>query len=271
MALIGLSALEAGVAHASGQGGFCEKPVVRELGKPLAALPKIHRLPTSGHLPFAPPAVEVQPAGLNGVLVGAGQAGVVLLTAGSVRLDWDLHMTLVRVNHEGDRRGRVRQRNRRIRQIGDQTHKRAVGIRVSSKPSLYRFDVTIRTKAGEWLGHYSEYFRVVAKEVKVDIALSAESYPPGGTLLARMRNLGTATIFYGFELSVERWAGSEWVVDPSTPTGWPLIGLGLYGGAVGECEKVVLGGSLGEYRINKAYATSPVGHETMIYGRFRIE
>jgi hypothetical protein len=112
---------------------------------------------------------------------------------------------------------------------------------------------------------------VVHKEVKVDLALNAATYPPGGSLLLRLRNRGTAEIFYGYELLIEQWTGTTWVEDPATPTGWPLVGLSLSGGAVGSCETVPMGNLPGEYRISKKYSTVVPGRDISVRAKFRIE
>jgi hypothetical protein len=106
--------------------------------------------------------------------------------------------------------------------------------------------------------------------VSVALVLSAVTYSPGDVLLARLQNRGTAGIYFGYEFVIERWIGSEWITDPSTPVGWPLVGLGLSGGAVGTCERAPLGGVAGLYRMSKMYSTAIVGPEVAVRTEFRI-
>lgn len=156
--------------------------------------------------------------------------------------------------------------------IGGGVPARILAFDVGARPALYRFDISIRrSTTGAFLGKYSEYFRVVPKRVKVDLALNSPVYAPTGKVAFRLRNTGTADIFYGYEFAIEYHSGGGWVVDSVTPSGWPLIGLILRGGEVGECQSVTLGGRLGAYRVTKKYSSSPTGIEREVRAYFRAE
>jgi hypothetical protein len=250
---------------------FCHGHYVRDLAKPLKELPKVHRLPRTGVLPFGPPEVEMLPVGLNRVVVGGGQVGVYLSSGRPVRLGWTIAAELSRINRNGQPRGPTRHRHWDVGSVDSGSAVRRFAFRVGSAPSIYRFDMSIKSASGALFGDYGEYFRVVRKTVSVNLALSSTSYRPGATLLARLENRGTASIYYGYEFMVERWTGTEWLPDSSPPDGWPLVGLGLGGGIIGTCERVALESGPGIYRLTKQYSTSPAGRPRRVQAKFRIE
>lgn len=257
-------------AQASGDRGFCQPSQVRNLAAPLKALPDVPRIPSSQRLPFTSAPVEMLSATFNEIIVGSGKAGAVLVARRPTRLNWHVATRMVRVDRRGHRQGKTRERSWVIGRLGKARAERAFVFQVGGRPALYRYDIWIRDASGELLGHFAEYSRVVRREVEADLKLSASTYEPGATLTLRLRNLGTATIYYGYELAVERWAGSTWVKDPATPDGWLLIGLGLFGGQVGDCEFVALGTTTGEYRVSKVYSPLIAGGDIPVHARFNI-
>lgn len=256
--------------HAAGAAGFCREKQVRDLSAPLASLPDIHRVPASGRLLFSSSKVEMLPLGSDGVIAGAGQAGVFLSVSQPAHLSWAISASLARVNRNGRRLGRSRHRGWTVKVSNGEQRTRSFAFHVGGRPALYRYDISISSASGNQLAHYAEYFRVMQKEVKADLKLNAATYRPGARLFMHLRNRGTAAIYYGYELVIERWTGVEWVEDPSTPAGWPLVGLGLGGGAVGDCESVTLGSVSGEYRITKRYSPRIAGREVPVHARFSI-
>ena len=260
-----------GVAHAGASKGFCSGTQVRDLAEPFRALPKVHRFPASGRLPFGPSALEMLPIGLDRMVVGGGQVGAFLTAPGVVGVNWRVSASLGRLSKSGHKIGLPRHRSWTIKRIGGSSRSRALGFIVGGRQALYRFDASIRNGSGRLLGAYAEYFQVVRREVRIDLALNAATYRPGETLLVRLRNLGTAEVFFGYEVLVEKWTGVAWEKDPSTPTGWPLVGLSLRGGTAGACESVQLGSLPGEYRISKNYAIKVPGRDIPVREKFRIE
>jgi hypothetical protein len=251
-------------------GAFCAQTQVRDLASPMNALPPVHHLSASGQLPFGPANLEVLPSSPTKVVVGGGRVGLVLAASRPVRLEWKISGSLSQIDRKGRQVGPSRKKVLRVGVVGRSGDAAASVFRVGPRPSLYRVDFEFRDDSGRWLGHYAEYFRVVRREVKAILRLSAETYQPGSVLRARLENRGTRSLYYGFDLVVERWTGTEWVQDSSTPRSWPLEGLSLGGGMVGDCEVIVLGRSPGEYRLVKEASASPTGPEWPVRAYFRI-
>lgn len=248
---------------------FCVRQRVRDLARPIRGLHPLRPLPASGRLPSGPVDLEVLPESPR-VLVGASKIGLVFAATHSTRLNWSITGRLSRIDQGGRARGAVRVRRWRLREAGPSGHTRDIGFRVGGRPSLYRAVFRLRDTTGHQLGHYIEYFRVVRHEVKTALQLSAKTYGPSSILRARLENHGTATIYYGYDLVVERWTGASWERDPATPKSWPLEGLGLAGGDIGDCEALPLGSAQGPYRLVKMIGTALSGHERSVKAYFRI-
>lgn len=268
--LISSSSAFAGVLSKGGD-PFCAGTKIRADTKPFAAMPRIHRLPSSGRLPFAPQGLEISLIGLRQVVVGAGDVGIYVSqrSSSTVHVKWNVSARLTPVDARGHSRGVARRYMRQINTAGA-TKRVPLAFHVGGKPTFYRFDISFTSPSGRPLGSYAEYFRVVRRKVKVELALSASTYMPGSVLLARLKNPGTVSIVYGYDFKLEHWTGESWVLDPATPKGWLMVALGLGGGGAAKCERIPLGTVPGTYRATKEYSLVPAGHEVPVRAEFEI-
>jgi hypothetical protein len=257
-------------ADGAGTRAFCNGRQFRDDEKLFKAMPNLHRLPSSGQVPFAPRRVEITPIGFRRILVGASKLGAFVAMPSGSHLMWKVDTQLSRVDQQGRPLGSTRRHQQRIGVSGGTAKQFSLGFDVGGMPSLYRFDITFRARSGRLLGHYSEYFRVMPRRVDVKLALSKHVYGPGATLLARLQNRGTTPIYFGYSFSIERWTGNEWVLDPSILQEWPLVELSLNGGAMDACQRVVLDGVPGRYRMSRKFSTSPAGRTVPVRAEFEI-
>ena len=232
----------------------------------------------SGRLGFGPPGIHIQP--LPSLLVGGGMIGYKLFLsrgAPAQHPNWTVITTLARVNW----RGRVAEtHNHARRQVTTISRSRGAGIefRVNRYAFPYLLTVAFRDQAGKELGEYGFYFRVVDATANARFGLSAPSYHPGGTVFARIENLGSSPVSYGAGYRIERLVGATWILAPESPTGpVPAIAYATNTGMTQDgCTGFWIPLSMppGRYRISKEVRFPALGRSgaepRLISGEFSI-
>jgi hypothetical protein len=233
---------------------FCKPALLRDHLEPLERLPKLPAPPRSGRLAFGPTSLRLEP--LPALITGEGRVGYRLYLqrqGASVHPRWTVTTTLVRVDWQGRLVKTIARATRKVRTI-DARRGAGVEFDLSGAFGPYRVLSVFRSKAGEKLGSYGFYFRLVRPDESARLALNSRSYRPGQTVFARVDNFGTALVTYGVPYAIEQLSGSTWSKAPESPKG-PWI-LPLYfsePGMSGDCTGFWIPPSMpaGRYRMVK--------------------
>jgi hypothetical protein len=229
---------------------FCAKEAVHDFLRPLARMPKLSAPPANRRLPFAR---GLQLRSLSPLVVEEGRLGYSLSLAGkgSRRLDWDLTVTLSRVDARGrplERVGRIRRHVGTIRDGVNAT------FRLGGRPAFYRVTIVFRGPGGRKIGSFGYYGRVVQPVDRARLRLDEPSYRLGETVFGRVENLGTNLASYGARYEIQRLEGTAWVTAPESPR---IFILPLYAsapGMSGDCSGFWIPPSMaapGRYRMVK--------------------
>lgn len=248
-------------AFSFGNPTFCSPTdLVRDFG--LSQLSPVREVPESGDLPFGPKTVSLGSYGGHVLPVGES-FGYELWSenyVGRTPLHWKLTAQIFVVSRSGKIGREVDREEIEVRTIssGDDI---ALYLNPARQPGFYRYDLSISDEDGRVLGKYNEYLKVFAKEYwKVRLGLSRQTVRPGQRILSRVENLGTTTVHYGEEFSVQRFDENDWIgVPEATPGRW-LRWLGGSGpGGSGRCSALYLPPDfpLGQYRIVKRVSPGP--------------
>jgi len=220
--------------------GFCKTGVVRNYLKPLEAMPPLHGVPATSDLPFGPAGVFLSERAVGPIVSGRSSIGFSLSFGSrtlkpSPRLDWTVVARLVRVaRHEHARRALARQREHVVRL--DSRSRRRFSFEISGRPSLYRFEIEFRNRAGKRIGRFGRYLRVLRPRRDARLTLETTSFQPGDTVSPRLENYGTESLLYGLEYSIESYDGATWARSPfDRPRPVPLIGLRTGAGGAASC------------------------------------
>lgn len=253
---------------------FCKQGIVHDYLEPLRHMPRLHEVPSTGRLPFAPAQVSVAVID-GGLRVGKGLIGFRFNDegAGRRRLGWTLDSSLMRVSRAGDVRATMQSK---IVHLGTEIVDDISGTRffVSGRPAFYRVDLVIRTGHGRVLGHYGAYFRVVGVRSQSRVALSAEVLAPGQTLFARVENLGTESILPQSVFRVERAGETGWTEVAAAPIPGlkPRIRAVLPGGEASRCGQYQLPSNFvpGTYRVSNQVSLPRRGSRKVLSTQFRV-
>jgi hypothetical protein len=243
------------VTYETAPAAFCRATVLRDYLAPLDRLPKPHSPGPSGRIGFGPPNIRIQP--LPSLLVGGGTIGYKLFLSRGAHAqhpNWTVITKLARVNW----RGRIAETHNYARRHVT-TISRSLGAGVEFQVNRYAFPylltVVFRNQAGKDLGEYGFYFRVVNVTAAARFGLSAPSYRPGGTVFARIENLGSSPVSYGAPYAIERLDGAAWVKAPESPGGPWILPLYSTAGGMAEngCSSFWIPPTMppGRYRISK--------------------
>lgn len=235
---------------------FCRETTVRNYLAPFRRMPKLHAPAASGLIGFGSPNLILRPN--SPLVVGGGRVGYSLsLRVGSepISAEWDIATTLSMV----DRKGRVtkvlKQRERRVGTIGAGLGA-GVKFNVGANPAFYKVAILVRDRAGQKLGGYGFYTRVVSPTADARLGLDGAEFHRAETVLGRIQNFGTMTATYGVAFRVERLVGSQWVLAPESPRGpVPAILLFALPGKTGHrsCDSFQIPATMppGRYRMVK--------------------
>ena len=221
----------------------CRDGAVLDYGAPLRRMLPPSKGPPVGSLPFLPGGLHLDRLGSR-VGVGPTRVGFVLGNGSNGRREmnsgWEARSTLTAVR-AGGRASRIVGKKR---QSADRVISGAVDsmnlamFRLPARKAFYRLKVVLQR--GPETHAYWEYYRVLPRRVDLRLALSSASLAPGEKLSWRMENFGTLPLFYGLEYRVERLEASSWVVDPSSPDGFPAVGFFMDSGGASDCQSLRL-------------------------------
>ncbi|HEU5105944.1 MAG TPA: immunoglobulin-like domain-containing protein [Solirubrobacterales bacterium] len=230
----------------------CPERYERDYLSPFRNLPRVRPIPQNGHLPFSPQHLVVRTK--SSLLAGGGSAGIEIGSdsrRGVYRLEWTVNVTVRRIDSAGSPLGVVGSRTVRLwQQRSFWTEPLSLFIRVPNRPGLYQSEASI-SKDQRQLGKFTQYLRVVPRNVEVRLTLGQASYAKGETLHARIENRGTVQLSYGPGLALEEWNGGNWdEVGGPKFFGGPVIGIPP--GTSGKCEHLPLPTDLqsGRYRVS---------------------
>jgi hypothetical protein len=233
---------------------FCKPHVVRDHLAPLGRLPKLHGPGEGGRIGFGPRNLRL----LTGprLLVGGGRVGFALRLEQrrSLNLPWTAVTSLVPLSRKGRPLAPPR---RKVERVG---YLRAHGgdefvFEVPDGYAIYRLMTVFRDAAGQKLGRFGTYYRVVDPVIWARLNLSALSFRAEQSVFARVENLGTQSAFYGVDFLIERLEGDTWQRAPESPTGpWILLGITTPGGMTGRCSRFWIPPTMppGRYRMVKS-------------------
>ena len=223
-------------------------------------LKKLNR-PKVGELPprFGPDGLEIREPS---ELLNAGQLLAYTIkyerNEETAHLDWNLTATLTRIDKSGRALGKpIVRRTRLTRIVGFAD--REVGITVSGRPALYRFELKVRdASAARFLGNYGEYVRVVRRRSDPRLLLGKNPLRAGETTSIGVAEFGTGFLVFQPEYSVEAFDGVNWVptaIQARTPDNLDIPVADS--GAVAVCSKLPIppGTAPGRYRLSQ-----PVEH-----------
>jgi len=248
--------LAAGAATAQAEPRFCApKRPARDFG--FSRLPPVREVPVDGQLPFARPNVSVYEGGpLGRVATERGSFGYGFSEenfGGTVRLDWTVTMQMWLLGRSGKPLQEVDSETLQIGEL-DAAEQPYISVETRSRRGFYRADIQFADKTGARLGAYSAYVKVARPFWKARLRLDRRVYRPGQRVFSRPENLGTRTMTYGEDFTVQRRRGGRWAAAPElTPNGW-LLWLGVGGpGSTGICSatQVPADEAPGRYRIVK--------------------
>lgn len=236
--LCAIPVLVAVVPASAGASGFCETGAVRNYEKPLEALPPLRPGPVDERLPFGPRNLFFGPIGDGPVAVGSQQVGYSLTYSRSTprptgkKLGWLVTAKLDRI----DAKGRALERLA-FKQVDGLRlpSKHTLAFRISAEPALYRIEVVFRDGSGKRLGRYGKYLLIIEQQSGARLNLLQSSYRPGETVVPRLENEGTDTLFYGLGYVIEEFDGVEWVPTSLGPKFFLLIGLSSSPGEAASC------------------------------------
>lgn len=243
-----------------GNPAFCtpEGPV-EDFG--LSQLPPVLEVPSSGDLPFGPKTVSLDLSG--GPILPIGESfGFWLFSgnySGHTPLHWILRNRIRPVDPSGETGGVAAKSRVRVRTISASDEVKLF-LLPPRKPGFYRYDIEIADFDGQSIATYSKYLRVERTFWKARLGLNRQVFNPGQQVLSRVENLGTETVWFGEEFSIQKEENGQWTHVKDPTRGIRLSWLGAAGaGMAGRCNALRLPRDFpaGHYRIVKEVDSSP--------------
>lgn len=205
-----------------GASEFCAPRLARNFLQPLAKLPPVRRVPSSGKLSFAPKGMTLEPRG-GRLVVGQGSVGFGFSddAVGQLRhLNWNISAQLVKINRRGATVAELSAQQRRIGSIGGNRIKDFLFL-VGGEPAFYRVDISIsHSESHQLLGMFSRYVRLVRPRFDARLLMLGSVARQGEVLSVRLANFGTETVSslsYDWRFAVQRFNGQGWITAPSNP------------------------------------------------------
>lgn len=234
----------------------CRTTEIVNYVQPLHEMARIHRVPRSGKLPFAPRSVRMNAVG-SGASSGTHAVGFDLelwrnSTGPPVEVNWRIDTELALVNRSGSVTRTLVSRHQWVVKLSDEGVGPPLSFRVG-RPAFYRVEVTFSDHHGRQIGRYAEYFRGLKRRVDVHLELPQRDLHPGDILESRLENAGTTFLSFGEESAIDRFVDGAWQQDPLTPGGFIQVGFIMGGGLVDICRNVKLPSDMatGHYRFSK--------------------
>jgi len=243
-----------------GNPDFCtpEDPVA-DFG--LSQLPAVSEPPSDGDLPFGPKTVSLVLS--QGPILPIGQSIGFWLHSqnyvGHTPLNWILRNRIQPVDSAGQAGGVVARGRWRVRRI-NAANEVKLFLRPPPIPGFYRYDIEIADFDGKLLASYGKHLRVERRFWKARLGLDDNEFHPGEQVLSRVENLGTTTVLFGAEFSIQRHKGGRWAGIRHPEGGLWLAWLrGMDSGLAGSCSSLRLPRDFpaGDYRIVKEVGPPP--------------
>lgn len=254
------SLLVPGSDRASAKPGYfelrsdCKSQVGVPYFEPLSKMKPVHRVPRSEKLGFGPKQLRIQPMGW-GVVEGNREIGFALRRDGisasrPIDVNWGVRTTLTRADRSGAKGKLLATRDEHAETLFADDLDEEFSFTVSRRPAFYKVQIAFFSSAGERLGSFAEYFRVVKRRPAVVLGLAKTRLHVGERLVWRVENRGTTFASFGLTYSIERYQDGAWTVDPVSPDGFTLPALSIGPGLTEECPAVKLDNP-GHYRFRK--------------------
>lgn len=259
---------------ADGNPAFCApKEPIQDFG--LSSLPPVREVPESGD-ELGHGAVDIYGA-WDRVMPephGFGYGFSEHNYGGAVRLDWDVTAALWTIDKHGTPFQEVDHEELFIGRLNAVNQPHIEVEPLAARRGFYRLDMKISNQAGEVLGSYSTYFKVVRPFWKVKLGLARNVVQPGQRIFSRLENYGTETVQYGEAFGIQRLEGGEWVGQPDLVRGLWLRWLGILGpGHTGLCNSVTLPEDTepGQYRVVKSVEPGPRRKRNFLTAPFTVQ
>jgi hypothetical protein len=239
---------------------FCHERHARDYEAPLREMPR-QNPPPEGELPFGPRNFSVfrpewKPVVLQGSNLGYRFAAK-HAEGRKLHLDWELSAVLRSVSPRGQGQKVIAKRYRRVGDVDDLDQLDLTFP--AGHAGYYRIDIRIKSfDSGESV-RYREYWRVLKRSVRIEIATSAPSLHRGESIWGEIRNPGASRITAPVFLELQRYEEGEWVEVEQPPTPASVMGTSwwLDPGENGTCHRydVPADGVPGLYRfVDSVYA-----------------
>lgn len=234
---------------------FCEGTVVRDFLAPTKRMPKLRSPRRDGTLPFRPRGIGLF-AWHPGLEPKADEEiGYVfsLRRHAPARPRWRVDARLELVDWRGRRLKQVAGKRRQVRRLGRDRRRLNLKLPLPRRIGFYRYSAEFRGPSGKLLGRLGFYARVMAPVKRIRLALSSPTYTPGQTVLGRIENLGTGSVYFGSPYRIERYDGGVWTRAPETPQAFPMPLYTAGSGLSSPCSPFRIPHSmpLGRYRMVK--------------------
>jgi hypothetical protein len=215
----------------------CETKVVHDYLRPVESFPPLRPIPATGNaLPFGPASLHLEsrrgsPAIREAkssylTLPGLRQTRYTLSREGEsrdVRLNWLVTAKLVRLNRRGEASRMLGWSRRHIASLAP-GQKASLQLPALDQAGFYRFEIAFRNGAGDPLGRFGEYARVLhPTRPEGRMTLNKTSFLPGEVVTAHVEQLGIGWIDMNDVYSIEVFDGSTWIRAPISPRELSLL------------------------------------------------
>jgi hypothetical protein len=253
---------------------FCKPKLLVDYWAPLRRMPPVRHVPADGRVPFGPAGLRLRSE--FEVFTGPASVGLFLRNKGGRKSGresvWVVNSTLSAVRKGGAVTDVVGERSQGLsRIIKGVTDAVVIGaFHVSRRPGFYRLDLEFSNVSGRKV-RYAEYFRVLPRRVDLRLGLMRASVKPGESLIWRVENFGTVSVFFGLDRTVERYEGTGWTLSPVFPLGAPAVGFSMGPGTVSECHSIQVPTTAqpGRYRLSKSVSAKE--RDYLVSTEFLIE
>lgn len=211
--------------------GVCETEVVHDYLKPVDALPAPREIPAGNELPFGPAGLFLSRRGQSPLIPpGSYKPGYTISSRQSAsggrsnpHLNWLVTAKLARLDSQGSVSETLGWTRKHVTSLNSHGN---VPFRLPSfgKVGIYRLEIVFRNGAGDRLGRFSEYVRVLRPTAPYNrLTLDKTSFLPGETAIARVEERGVGWLEIRDVYSIELYEGSTWTRAPISPPEWSLL------------------------------------------------
>lgn len=235
---------------------FCSSPGPSDYTQPFLTLPPVHRIPSSGILPFGPKRLNVYFDRPSPAMIEGGDVGYAFYDRNLrsvLRLGWTVSAQLYALSTEGIVLQKVDSGQIHVGAVRN-AYPPSLNLRLPSKIGFYRFDIQFADAEGDLLGEFDEYLRIMPIETNARLGINGRRFHVGQTVATRVENLGTSTVTYGAMYRLARKVAGDWRGVIKVNNGpWPLYQGFAYAGRTGSCSgfKISADFPSGSYRVVK--------------------